>query len=150
MHIHRRLEIDGTSAQLWRCLTEPELLKRWITTLVDETPEDPSKTSGVGVVSTMRLREGNKIVAYRCVVTKWEHERCLAIRISGGMFIEGMEMDVEYDISPRPGGGMLLDYDVRVPLKGFAFVLMAPLMWLMSMMNANKDLSKLQTLAPTV
>ncbi|HEV7765550.1 MAG TPA: SRPBCC family protein [Thermoanaerobaculia bacterium] len=149
MHVHRQLEIQGTRAQLWRCLTDPEVLKRWVSSLVDDTPEDPERTSGVGVVSTMRLREGNKVVAYRSVVTEWEHERRLAIRISGGMFAEGMEMDVAYEISSRAGGGMLLDYDVRVPLKGF-FLLMSPLIWLMSKKNANTDLTKLQTLVPTV
>lgn len=149
MHFHERIEIDCTPAQLWRCLTEPALLQQWVSSLVDETPEDPARTTGAGAASTMRLREGKKIVVYRSVVTAWEPERRIAVRLSGGSFAPGMEMDVTYDIAPH-AGGTSLDYDVRVPMKGLFFKLMAPLFRLMAMTNANKDLSTLKELAPSV
>jgi carbon monoxide dehydrogenase subunit G len=150
MHIHRRMQIACTPAQLWRCLTEPELLKRWVTDLVDETPEDPSRTTGVGAVSTMQLREGKRIVAYRSVVTAWEPLRRVAIRFSGGSFGPGMEMDVAYGIAPEDNGGTVLDYDVHVPMKGFFFKLLSPLFQLMAASKTNKDLSALKALAPTI
>ncbi len=116
----------------------------------DETPEDPAKTEGVGAVSTMRLREGGKLVSYRCVVTAWEPRRRLAVRLSGGSFAPGMEMDVVYELSNDEMARTTLDYDVQVPLVGLFYKLLAPLIWLMAASNAKKDLAKLCALAPTV
>jgi uncharacterized protein YndB with AHSA1/START domain len=149
MHIHRRTEIACSPATLWLCLTDMELLKRWITQLVDETLDDPSR-SGLGALSTVRIREGNKVVAYRCVVTAWEPARRLAIRLSGGLFAEGMEMDVTYDLSHADGATTILDYDVSVPLKGMLFRVMGPIIWLASAGSANRDMAKLQVLAQTM
>lgn len=148
MRTHRQVSIACPPAALWRCLTEFELQKRWLTDLVDETPEDPAKTSGVGAASRMRIREGSKVNTYRSVVTAWEPNRRLAVRLTEGSFAPGMAMDVTYTITAAPGG-CLLDFDVEVPLKGILFKLMAPLIWIMSAANARRDLGKLATLAPT-
>ena len=149
MQLHRRISIDCTQAVLWRCLTDLSLQKQWISQLVDETPDDPAH-NGLGATSTIRIREGNGIVSYRCVVTAWEPRNRLAIQLSGGSFAEGMEMEVEYLLAPGDEGGTLLDYDVRVPLTGLVFKLLAPIIWLVSVNNARRDLSKLAALAPTV
>jgi hypothetical protein len=121
------------------------VFKRWIEDLVDETPDDPAKTTGAGATSTMRLREGGKIRAYRCVMTAWDAPRHLALRLTGGSFSEGMGMDIDYRVTPE-GGGCRLDQVVVMPLKGL-FVLMAPLIWLGSRVNARKTLGKLSEIA---
>ena len=54
MQFHRQIRVDCTPEALWRCLTEVELLKNWVSNLVDETPNDPTRTQGVGVKSTMK------------------------------------------------------------------------------------------------
>ena len=133
---------------VWRCLTEFKLQQKWITQLVEETPDDPEQV-GLGAGSTVRMREGSKIVTYRSVVTAWEPGRRLAIRLSGGSFPPGMEMDVTYGLS-QGETGTHLDYDVQVPLKGVFFKLMAPFIWVVAARNAKKDLAKLQGLAPTI
>jgi hypothetical protein len=148
MHLHRRVSLACTPTALWRCLTEFDLQKQWITQLVDETPDHPAHV-GVGAASTMRMREGKKIVTYRSVVLAWEPGRRLAIRLSGGSFAPGMEMDVAYGLSLGETG-MTLDYDVQVPLKGIMFKLMAPLIWLASASNAKKSLMKLKALGETI
>jgi carbon monoxide dehydrogenase subunit G len=149
MHIHRQLAIACPPRSVWRCLTEFELQKEWITQLVDETPDQPNAPVGIGSASNMRLREGGKTVTYRCVVTKWQPERKLGICLSGGSFAAGMNMHVVYDLKPTELG-TTLDYDVQVPLKGLFFKLMAPLIWIAAASNAKKDLTKLKSLAPTI
>ena len=141
----KAVHIACTPARLWTCLTDPATLKQWIEDLVDDTPEDPAKTSGVGVVSTMRLREGGKIQSYRCVVTAWEPERRVALQMTGGSFGPGMAMDIDYRITPE-AQGCRLDYAVEVPLKGM-FILIAPMIWLFSRINAHKALGKLAKVA---
>jgi hypothetical protein len=148
MHLHRRILLDSTPSAVWRCLTQFELQRQWITQLVEETPDNPGRV-GLGAGSTVKMREGGKIVTYRSAVTAWEPERRLAIRLSGGSFSPGMEMDVAYDLSLGETG-TFLDYDVQVPLKGFVFKLMAPIIWLAAASNAKKDLAKLRGLAPTI
>lgn len=145
MRFATTMTVPCTPAKLWGLLTEPALIKTWLEDLVDDTPDDPSRTSGVGVHSTMRLREGRKIQTYRSVTTAWEPQRRVAIQLTGGSFAQGMAMDVDYRITPE-GAGSRLDYEVTVPLKGF-FILIAPLIWIGSRANAGKALSKLAEVA---
>jgi carbon monoxide dehydrogenase subunit G len=145
MRVQKTIQIACTPDQLWPYLTEPALIPRWIEDLVDDTPDDPAKTTGVGVASTMRMREGGKISAYRSVMTAWDAPRHLALRLTGGSFAEGMAMDIDYRVTPE-GAGCRLDQVVVIPLKG-VFVLMAPLIWLGSRANARKTLGKLAEIA---
>lgn len=147
MRVHRQLKIDAPPAAVWRCLVEPELQKRWITQLVDETPDDASAV-GVGATSSMRLREGDQVVTYRSKVTAWEPERHLSIQLTGGTFAEDMAMDVRYDLVPE-AAGTTLDYDVVVPMKGFASKVLTPLLWLVASTNSIKDLARLSVVAET-
>jgi carbon monoxide dehydrogenase subunit G len=146
MHIHRRIEVDCRPEQLWRCLTDAALLKQWVSNLVEETPDDP-KRNGLGALSTIQMREGTKVVAYRSVVTAWDPERRLAIRLSGGSFAKGMAMDVLYALSQPTEVRTVLDYDVTVRLKGLFFTLLGPIIFLASASSTRKDLAKLKALA---
>jgi carbon monoxide dehydrogenase subunit G len=145
MRVQKTIQIACTPDQLWPYLTEPALIQRWVEDLVDDTPDDPAKTTGVGVASTMRLREGGKVRSYRSVMTAWDAPRHLALRLTGGSFAEGMAMDIDYRVTPE-GAGCRLDQVVVMPLKG-VFVLMAPLIWLGSRANARKTLGKLAEIA---
>lgn len=145
MEVRRQVRIEAPVARVWDCLTDPAKLPRWISAFVDEVPDDPAK-AGVGATSTLRLREGRKVVAYRSVVTMWEEPRRLAIRLTGGTFPEGMAMDVEYRLA-ADGAGTVLDFDSRATLKGLLFVLMAPLIRLAAGANAKRDLAALKRLA---
>jgi carbon monoxide dehydrogenase subunit G len=149
MHIHRRIEVDCRPEQLWHCLIDAARLKQWVSHLVDEIPDEPAR-NGPGALSTIRMREGRKVVDYRSVVTAWEPERRLAIRLSGGSFAKGMEMDVVYVLSPADGATTVLDYDVTVPLKGLFFTLLGPIFLLAAVSNAKRDLAKLKILADSV
>ena len=145
MRFETRMTLPCTPEKLWPLLTDPQGIKTWLEDLVDDVPDDPSHTSGVGVRSTMHLREGKKVQTYHSVTTAWEPQRRVAIQLTGGSFARGMAMDVDYRITPE-GAGSRLDYVVEVPLKGF-FVLMAPLIWIGSRSNANKALTKLAEVA---
>jgi hypothetical protein len=148
LQTNRRLVVACPPEILWRCLTDPSILKQWITQLVEEKFDDPAH-GGLGARSTILLREGNKIVAYRSVVTAWEPKHCLAIRLSEGSFAPGMEMDVRYELAGDLGSRTLLDYGVIVPMKG-VFKLLYPLIWLGSVASAKKDLAKLQRVAASL
>jgi hypothetical protein len=96
------------------------------------------------------MREGSRVVTYRSIVTEWEPKQKLAIRLSGGSLGEGMEMDVIYELNQEDLTGVVLDYDATVPLKGFFFKLLAPIIWLGMAGSSKQDLAKLKALAPTV
>jgi carbon monoxide dehydrogenase subunit G len=146
MHIHRRIDVDCRPEQLWRCLTDIALLKQWVSHLVDEIPDDPAY-AGLGALSTIHMREGKKVVAYRSEVTAWQPQRRLAIRLRGGSFANGMAMDVVYVLKPEDGRGIVLDYDATVGLRGLFFTVLAPIIFLVSASNAANDLAKLKRLA---
>jgi carbon monoxide dehydrogenase subunit G len=88
------------------------------------------------------------VVTYRSKVTAWEPERHLSIQLTGGTFAEDMAMDVRYDLVPE-AEGTTLDYDVVVPMKGFAFKVLTPLLWLVASTNSIKDLARLSVVAET-
>jgi len=144
MRLHKQVRIACTPATLWRHLTESELLKQWIPDLVDDTA-DEGVQPGLGATSTMRLREGSKVQSYRSVVTAWEPERKVAVRLTGGSFAAGSAMDVSYEFVPE-ANGCVLDYDVDIPLATLPFKLLAPLIWIVSTGNANKALTNLARL----
>ncbi len=149
MHIHRRVIIECKQKGLWRCLTEPELIRQWVTNMVDEIPDEGARP-GLGAKSTIRMREGTKIVNFRCVVTEWKPEYRLGIRFTGGSLGPSLEMDVTYELSRGEDTGTALDFDVDLPLHGFVYKLLAPLIWLGAVNNTKKDLAKLAELAPTI
>jgi carbon monoxide dehydrogenase subunit G len=145
MHVHRQVEIACRPEALWKCLVDPQMLKQWIPGLVEIVPE-PGPTEGVGAASTMRLREGGKVAAYRDVVTRWEPGTAIATRLTGGALAPGMHMDATYVITAR-AGACVLDYDVTCELKGIVYRLMAPLVWAMARANAKKSLDNLSAIA---
>jgi hypothetical protein len=59
-------------------------------------------------------------------------------------------MDVIYELNQEDMTGLVLDYDVTVPLKGLFFKLLAPVIWLGIVGSSKQDFARLQTLAPTV
>lgn len=144
MRVRREIVIGAPPARVWRCLTEPSMLSKWISGFVDETVETPG-APGVGTASKLRLKEGRKVVSYRSVLTAWEPGERLAIRLTGGSFTAGMVMDVDYAIAAE-GEGTRLAYDAGVPLKG-PFLLFAPIVHLAAGANTKRDLAKLKALA---
>ena len=147
MHVHRRVEIACTAQALWRCLADPGIVKQWVPGVVEIVPEPgPGPGEGLDAASTMRIREGGKIASYRSVVTRWEPDRAIGIRMSGGSFAPGMHMDVTYEIAERTGA-CVLDYDVTCELKGVLYKLMAPLIWAVSRASAKKSLDNLSAIA---
>ncbi len=146
LHYQTRRIFACTPSQLWRCLSDVDLLKQWISNMVEEIPDDAAQT-GLGAKSTLKMREGNKIVDYRMVVTAWHPERCMMIRLSQGSFAPGMEVEVRYELEQGPDQATILDYQVEFRLKGLFFRLMGPVILLASAGNAGKELNKLKFLA---
>lgn len=150
MHVHRRIQVECAEAALWRCLIEPRLLKEWITDFFDERPDDPAKT-GLGAASTLRMKEGGKIVTYRVLVTEWQPPSRLTVQVSGGSLGPNNKADVTYELSPGDFSGQTtLDYDLEIPLRGFIFWLMSPLIRFFANRSAKRDLARLAQFAPTI
>ena len=141
MDVRHQVEIACTPAALWPWLTEPALLKEWVPGFVEETPDDPARTSGVGTRSTMKLREGSRVSTYQSVVTRWEPERAVAIRLSGGSFAKDMHMDIAYEVTPT-ARGCRLEFHEHCDMKGL-YLLLAPVFWIAGRANVTKALAKL-------
>lgn len=143
--VERKVVIDCSPHILWKCLTELELLKKWITELEDEVAAD-SKETGVGVRSTMVMREGSKLVSYETVITHWAPDRRLAVSLQGGSFPANASMLLDYQLEPVHSGATKLVYAATLPLLG-SFRLLLPLIYIASSVNLSRDLKKLSLLA---
>src|SRR5262249_39675164 len=88
-------------------------------------------------------------VAFRSLVTVWEPARRLGVRLSGGSFDNDMAMDLSYELSSEGADRTMLVHDMIVPLKGAAYRLMGPLIWLLASRNTRNELARLHAFAPT-
>src|SRR6266481_9410824 len=110
MRIHRRTRIECPPAVLWRCLVEPDLIKKWDRYFLDETPEDASQV-GVGAWSVVRLSVRDRIEIYRCQLTEWIPEKSLCYSVIDSSFDNELEFELRYSIAPE-ASDTILDYDV--------------------------------------
>ena len=149
MHIRRNVLIDCKPKALWRCITEPELIQQWITDLVEEIPDDDTKT-GLGAQSTVRIREGGRIVSYRCIVIEWSSEFRVGVRLSGGSLGPGDVIDVTYEIARGEDTGTMLHYDLNFPIRRLFLVLLAPFIWFGIQGNLKRDFALLAELAKSI
>lgn len=150
MELRRQLAIDAAPADVWRCLTEYELRKRWMGQLVSEEIDDPERR-GAGSSATVRLRQNDKIVTYRSTVIDWEPERKLSVGITGGTMPPEAAMGVIYELVPGDGlSKTVLDYQFHMPVKSFFLRLITPLIRKGVAQAVDPDLARLKALAESL
>ena len=150
MHLHRQLAIDAAPADVWRCITEYELRKRWMGQLVSEELDDPERR-GAGTTATVRLRQNGKVVEYRSTVIDWEPERKLSVGITGGTLPPYLAMGAIYELSPADDvSKTVLNYDFHLPVKSFFMRLLSPLIRKGAAKAIDPDLARLKALAESL
>jgi uncharacterized protein YndB with AHSA1/START domain len=118
--VRARLDIDATPERVFRCLTEPELLMRWIAGLVETTP---LTTDGVrtGARSRDVIVEGGRRIVFDSEITRMDRPGVLDVLLT----MRGVSVACEYRITPR-GTGAALAVEERIQLGG-AMRLLAPI-----------------------
>ncbi len=150
MHLHRQLAIDAPPADVWRCITEYDLRKRWMGQLESEEIDDPER-KGVGSTATVRLRQNGKIVEYRSTIIDWEPERKLSVGITGGTLPPELAMGAMYELAPGDDvAKTVLDYDFHLPVKSFFMRLLSPLIRAGAAKVIDPDLARLKALAESL
>lgn len=118
--VRARLDIDAAPERVFRCLTEPDLLMRWIPGLVECTA---LTTDGVctGARSRDVIVERGRRIVMDSEITRMDRPGVLDVLIT----TSGFSVASEYRITPR-GSGAALAVEQRLRLGG-AMRLLAPI-----------------------
>ena len=135
---------ECSPATLWPFLNDADKLKQWMHGV--EYKRDISG-KGVGATYVMGIKEGRKVAEYQCVVTAFEPEKRLALRMTGGCGRTPMTMSIDYRLTDL-GGRTEVDYSCEFDTSKlpFFFRLLAPLMRLMGRAFVRKFFRSLQKL----
>lgn len=150
MHLHRQIAIDAPPADVWRCITDSDLRKRWMEQLVSEEIDDPEHR-GAGSTATVRLNQNGKIVNYRSTIIDWEPERKLSAGITGGTLPPELAIGAIYELAPGDDPAKtVLDYNFHLPVRNWFFRLLSPLMRAGVAKVIDPDLARLKALAESL
>lgn len=144
MRIERRTRIEAAPDRLWKLLTETDLIRQWLPSLVSDDPI----TSGpvdVGYRSRMKLKEGSKVVEYESTIEEYQPPSRLRLVLKGGSLGAG-PMSVDYEISPDAEATMLHFRSAWKP-HGFMLRIMHPLITFMAGRNATDSMRRLKSRA---
>lgn len=115
------VRVAAAPEQVFPWLTEPERLTRWLGGLVESKPLTPDGLR-VGARSREVVVEGGRRMEMESVVTRYEPNRALAVRIEAGPFAS----EIDYELTPS-GGATQLRYRAAHRMKGL-MRLLAPFM----------------------
>ena len=98
---------------VWSFLNDDSKLPDWMPEVVDITyPDGQDRDEPVGTRFRQTLKEGGRTKTYEGLVTAYEPERLLGVRLTDG----GFGVDVRYELSPTEQGTRL-DYAAELALK---------------------------------
>lgn len=144
MNLERTIDLAAPPARIWKLLTDPDQVKRWITELVSDEPITPPPV-GVGTITRMKIREGSRIVEYTTELFAFEPERELVLEMRGGS-LGKVPMRVSYSLTDL-GGSTRLVYRSSWRPSGILLWLLLPLIVLMGRRNIRRSLGQLAKLA---
>ena len=146
MNIERIVDLAASPATVWRCMTDPDQVARWITELVSDEPTTPPPT-GVGTRTRMTIREGSRIVEYATEILAYVPRRELVLEMRGGSL--GAEpMRVSYRLTDLDGSTRLT-YRASWRPRGFLLHLLFPLIVVLGRRNLRRTLRRLAELVAT-
>ena len=124
MHSRFKIAIETTPKALWAVLTDPKHTRHWMPEVESIAPRTPD-SEGVGTISDMTIREGNKLVEYIEESSAWSPGSHLGIVLSGGS-LGASPMHLDYRIHPH-GDRVELEYTGRWQPTEWTMRLLSPL-----------------------
>ncbi|MDJ0513240.1 MAG: SRPBCC family protein [Methyloceanibacter sp.] len=113
MRITFENQIAAPVPVVWSFLDDDAKLPLWMPEVVDVSYQDgKNRDDPVGTVFRQTLKEGGREKTYDGLVTAYESERLLGVRLTDGQF----GVDVRYVLSPT-AQGTRLDYTAELALQ---------------------------------
>lgn len=115
MRITFENHIEAPVPIVWRFIDDDTKIPLWMSECAGITyPDGQDRDNPVGTRFRQTLREGGREKTYEGLVTAYELEHLLGVRLSDGSF----GVDVTYRLAPSPGGSRL-DYSADIALQSF-------------------------------
>ncbi len=139
-------ELEATPEEIWPCLVEPELQKRWMVGLEESSPIRGTGTRP-GDQFRMQIREGGKLRSYVAELLAYERPYRLSVRMWPEDDPENFNVTVTYELSHVPGGSTLsYTCDLELERPGCLMRLMAPIGHVMSRLLIRRFMRNLNRL----
>jgi len=143
MLIERVVTIPAAPTVVWNLLIDPDRAQEWMPGVISYTTD--AEEGAVGVVSTLKVKEGGKEVEYVSEILEWEPIDLLTIDLRGGS-LGPNSMQVSYLLAPS-GSGTALTYRSEWQAGSLMMWLMVPLIKLMAGRNATQAMERLGAIA---
>ncbi|MEM7191452.1 MAG: SRPBCC family protein [Pseudomonadota bacterium] len=143
MRITFENDIAAPVPVVWSFLDDDEKLPLWMTEIVDISYPDGRNTENpVGTRFCQTLREGGREKTYDGLVTAYEPEHLLGVRLSDQSF----GVDVTYELSPNEKGTRL-DYAADLALQSWFAKLLGFLFKPLTMSILKRHMANLKRVA---
>jgi uncharacterized protein YndB with AHSA1/START domain len=137
------IDIERSPEQVFRYVREPEMVKRWVSWLVDIQ----STGEGVGAKDTWVMEDpnmGGEKVIIHAVFTEWEPPRKMKVQMESPIGFSGVQ---EYRLVPLGPNRTRFEIDAKYEYEGWMTRLMEPLVTPQARKKLNQDLQRLKKLA---
>ena len=142
--ITRRVEIAAPVATVWRHLDDDQKIKAWMPEVVDiRYPQGRNAAAPVGTKFVQSIKEGGRIKDYDGVVTAYDRERLLGIRLGDN---KHFHVDVTYRLEAQGAGNTALHYECRTTTHSWLARLMLPIGRSLMKRTLDRYLSRLKQL----
>lgn len=141
MRMQRQIEIDAPIERVFRLLSEPEEMKRWIPELMEVTHVS-GEINTPGATFKQKLKEGGRVGTYDGEVLAFEAPRHVAVRIFNRMF----EVRTDYKLD-SDGQRTRLDYTADLVPKVWWMKLMTKLFGRFNERIVDEQMRRLQQAA---
>lgn len=143
MDIERVTAIEASPAAVWDLLIDPARVQEWAPEVISYDTDD--KEPAVGTISTMKIKEGSKEIAYVTEILEYEAVEHMVIEMRGGS-LGPTPMRITYDVAPS-GAGTTLTYRSEWRAGTLFLKLIAPLITFMAGRNATQAMARLGAVA---
>jgi uncharacterized protein YndB with AHSA1/START domain len=123
--IARRVEIAAPAATVWAFLDDDERIKSWMPEVVDiRYPQGRNAAAPLGPTFVQSIKERGRTKDYDGVVTAYESECLLVIRLGDG---KHFHVDVTNRREPRGAADMVRYYEFRMTTHSWLACVMMPI-----------------------
>ena len=143
----RRVEIAAPVATVWSYLDDDQKIKAWMSEVVGiRYPQGKNTTAPVGTTFVQSIKESGRVKDYDGVVTAYDRDRLLGIRLGDG---KHFHVDVTYRLDPIDASRTLLHYECQTTTLSWLARLIMPIGRPMMKRMLDRYLSRLKQLCET-
>lgn len=137
-------QIDAPIEVVFKLLTEPEQVRRWMPSIESmETVSTPADGGPVGIRFRQRLRSGDRVSTFEGVITEFQQPERLSVRVGNNLFL----MEFDYLLLRGPGDSTEIRYQFDSRVTHWLFRWFGSLLIIMTQRAMRQQMQSLKRVA---